>query len=62
MREEWCTVVLTMFRLMSREVRNVGVEAETAYGPDTPVVMVVQYLWGALQAHRVMDNFPITQF
>ena len=55
-------MVLTMVRLMSREVRNVGVEAETAYGPDTPVVMVVQYLWEYLQAHILMDNFPITQF
>ena len=25
-------------------------------------VMVGQYLWGALQAHRVIDDFMIAQF
>ena len=38
------------------------VEAETAYGSDNPLEMVVQYLWGTLQAHQVMDIFFRTQF
>ena len=32
-------------------------EAETAYGSDNPSVMVGQYLWVTLQAHRDMDHF-----
>ena len=52
----------TMVRVNWREMRNVGVEVETYYGLETLAVMVGQYLWGNLQAHRVMDEFLRTQF
>ena len=32
------------------------VEIETEYGFDIPSVMVGKYLWGILQAHRVIDD------
>ena len=38
------------------------VDAETAYGSEKPMEMVVQYLWVTLQAHRMMDDFLRTQF
>ena len=59
--EECCTVVLTMVRVIWRELRKVRVEAETSYGLETHAVKVGQYLWGTLQALRVMENFLRTQ-
>ena len=59
---ECWTVVLTMVRVIWRELRKVRVEAETAYGSENPTEMVGQYLWGTLQTHRVMDDFLRTQF
>ena len=44
-KAECCTVVLTMVRVICRELRKVRVEAETAYGLETPAMKVGQYLW-----------------
>ena len=44
------------------DLSKVRVEAETAYGSDNPLEMVVQYLQGTLQAHWVLDGFMWTQF
>ena len=46
-----------MVRVIWKYLRKVRVEAETTYGSDKTAVMVGQYLWGTLQAHRVMENF-----
>ena len=59
---ECWTVVLTMVRLKWRELRKFRVEAETEYGSDDPIKMVGQCILGNLQAHRVMDDFLLTQF
>ena len=59
---ECWTVVITMVRIIWRDLREVRVEAETEYGSDTPLVMVGKYLWGTIQAHRVMNYFLQTQF
>ena len=40
-----------------RKLRNVRVGGETAYVADNPLEMLVKYLRGTLQAHRVMDDF-----
>ena len=40
----------------------VRAEAEKAYGSQTTEVMVGQYMWGTLQAHRVMNNFLRNHF
>ena len=47
--------------MILREIRKVRVEAETVYGSENPTEMVVQYLWGTLQAHWLMDDFLRTQ-
>ena len=44
-RAEFWTVVFTMVRLVLRELIKVRVEAETAYGLETPAMKVGQYLW-----------------
>ena len=41
---------------------KVGVEAETSYGSVMSAVMMGQYLWGALKAHRGMEKFLRNQF
>ena len=61
-RSECWTVVITMVRVIWRDLRKVRVEAETAYFSEAPAVMVNQYLRGTFQAHRVMDKFLRTQF
>ena len=55
-------MVLTMVRVIWRELINVRVEAEKYYGYETPAVMLGHYLWGTLQDQRVMDNFLRNQF
>ena len=59
--EIW-TLVLTMVRVIWRELRKLQVELETAYGSGDNLVMVGQYLMGTLQAHRVTDEFLRAQF
>ena len=61
-KAECWTVVIAVVWVICRELRKVGGEAETVYGSDNPTEMVGQYLWGALQAHRVMDELSQTQF
>ena len=61
-KEECWIVVITLVRVIWRELRKLRVEAETAYGSETPAVMAGQYLWGTLQAHREMENLLQTQF
>ena len=39
-KAEFWTMVLTMVRVIFQDLRKVRVEAETAYGSDTPSVMV----------------------
>ena len=51
-----------MIRVIWRELKKVQFELETAYGSEDKVVMVGQYLWGTLQAHKVMDKFLRKQF
>ena len=55
-------VLITMVRIIWRDIRKVRVEVETAYGYDNPSVMVGQYLWGTLQSHRLMYDLLRTQF
>ena len=57
MKAEFWTVVLTVVRVIWRELRKVRVEAETAYVSEKLAEMVGQYLWGNLHAHWVMDEF-----
>ena len=54
--------MLTMMRFIWRELRKVKVDSETEYGFADNVVMVVQYLWGTIQVHRVIENFLRDQF
>ena len=61
--EECCTVVLTMVRVIWRELRKVRVEAETSYGLETHAVKVGQYLWGNLagpQSDGKLSKDPVT--
>ena len=44
-RAELWTVVLTMARVIYKELGKVQVDTETAYGSEHPAVMVGQYLW-----------------
>ena len=60
-KSECFTVVLTVVRVIWCDLRKVLVEAETAYGSDTPEGMVRQYFWVTLQAHRVMEYLLRTQ-
>ena len=50
-------VVLTMVRVIWRELRKVWVEADPAYGSDNPSEILGKYLWGNIQAHQVIDEF-----
>ena len=61
-RAYYWTVVLTMIRVIWRELRKVRVKSETAYGSEENVVVVGQYFWGTLQAHIIMNNFLRAQF
>ena len=54
-RAECWSVVLTMMRVLWRELRKVRVDSETMYGSGDNMVMEVQYLWNTLQSHRVMN-------
>lgn len=58
-KTECWTVVVTMLRVVWRELRHVRAPAATAYGyaERNPHLMVGQYLWCTLQAHRVMREF-----
>ena len=47
-RAELWTVVLTMARVIYKELGKVQVDTETAYGSEHPDVMVGQYLWWTL--------------
>ena len=49
-------MVLTTSRVIWRYLRKVRVDSETTYGLGDNVVMAGHYLWGTLQAHRVMDD------
>ena len=53
-KAECWTVVITMVHIIWQDLRNVQLETEPAYCSSTTVVMVGQYLWRSLQAHRVM--------
>ena len=61
-KSECWTVVLTMVHVIWGYLRKVRVESDMAYGCDNPLVMVSQYLCGALQVHRVMHDFLQTKF
>ena len=61
-RVECWSVVLTMMRVILRDFRKVPGDSETAYGSADNVVVVGQYLWGTLQAHRIMDDFLRAKF
>lgn len=58
-KAECWTVVLTMLRVVWRELRKVRVVAESAYAysDSNPALMVGQYLWATLQDHRVQKEF-----
>ena len=56
-RAECLAKGLTTTRVIWREFRKVRMESETAYGLGDNVVIISQYLWGTLKAHRVMDDF-----
>ena len=36
---------------------KVWFDIEMEYVSDTPLVMFVQYIWGTIQAHRVLGDF-----
>ena len=58
---ECWTVVITMVILIWNELIKLKVEVETAHVSDTSTLMMGQYLWGTLQAHRVVGYFLLTQ-
>ena len=47
-KSECCTVVITMVRVIWRDLIEVRVESYTFYGSNNPTEMMVQYLWGTL--------------
>ena len=51
-----------MVSVIWRELRKIRADSETAYVLAYNVVMVGQYLWVTLQAHRIMYNFLKSQF
>ena len=55
-------MVLTMIRMIWREMSKVWVELDTAYVSGDKVVMVGKYLWGTLHSQRVMDKFLSAKF
>ena len=55
-------MVLTMMKVIWRELRKVRVDSETVYDSEDNVVMVGQYLWENLQAYRVVDDLLRSQF
>ena len=55
-------VVITMGNVIWRDLRKGRVEAYMLYGPDSPLVIFDQYLWGDLQADIVINDFLRTQF
>ena len=61
-KAQYWTVFITMVRIIFRELRNVQFEVDMEYGSETQALMVGQYLWGTLHAHRVMDDLLRTQF
>ena len=60
-KEECWTLGLPMVRVLWRELRMVRMESEMPYGSNNQSVMVSQYLWGTLLAHRVMDEFLLSK-
>ena len=56
-KSECWMVVLTMVRVIWRYLRKVRFKSETAYGETYSYFMLVEYLWGILQAHQVMEYF-----
>ena len=59
---QFLTIVLKIVHVIWRDTWKVGVEAEMAYGSDNPLESIGQYLWGNLQAHRVLDGLLQTKF
>ena len=51
-----------MVRVILWELRKFGVKEDTTYGSDILTLMVGKYLWVNLKAHKVMDDFLLTQF
>ena len=54
--------MFTTMRVVWRELSKVRVESEMEYVSVDNLLMVYQYLWGTLQAHRVMNTFLKAQF
>ena len=61
-KAECWTVVLTMVRVIQRELMKVRVEVDTVYGSENPTEILGQQLRGNLQVHRVIDEFLRKKF
>ena len=55
-------VIITMVWVIWRGLQKFRVQDDTYYLYDYPHVIIVQYIWGSLQAHQVMGGFNTDQF